>query len=620
MNIEPDITTSTKPERTPLADNHRSKKKVRTGDDDSVAAMEVGAEEPQDGRALGKADLPLQKQLFEEGAPREETMDCEDGSTKTEAPMSFKDKLMGGPTQDAASDEAFEDLTIEAEDFSIAMDGLIPTLDFSERVKRLMAANMKYTVVVKLLGRFMRQATLQARIESLWKPTQGFKLTELEGGCYLVRLYCNEDYQKALLGGPWVVLGHYLTVHPWDPELSPFNLEIKHVYGWVRLPSLPFHYYHKSVLRTIGERIGEVLKIDYNTAGGVKARFARLAVKINLQKPLVSRLKLDGVTQYIEYEGLPTICYSCGCYGHLETICPLTTQQVTVEPGRAPVLRHTPQMAPQVSEPAATHNPRQKEDKLFGDWMLAPTKWKVGRSQRRDQQGPAPIGDKVGNRYEVLATENIADSTVGESQPDKGKGRTSAYPTHTQSKNGPPRNQPSQHKTKSPPTVKPKAHKQGKGKPSSTNKPPQAQPSPNPESIFQTPAYQSARQPTSLNEAHHTVIAISDHNQDIHMAPTHIPNITLQKTKATLGKENISPRPPDTSQNKGGIRIQNSIKVRTLKTKFKDALGGPSEELKSLIVEALGVPQPSDEDAQYEEAMEGDLDDVPDQTSPDLGQ
>ena len=104
------------------------------------------------------------------------------------------------------------------------------------------------------------------------------------------------------------------------------------------------------------------------------------------------------------------------------------------------------------------------------------------------------------------------------------------------------------------------------------------------------------------------------------MAPTHIPNFTLQKTKPTLGKENISPRPPDTSQNKGGIRIQNSIKVRTLKTKFKDALGGPSEELKSLIVEALGMPQPSDEDAQYEEAMEGDLDDVPDQTSPDLGQ
>ena len=63
------------------------------------------------------------------------------------------------------------------------------------------------------------------------------------------------------------------------------------------------------------EVIGQVLKIDYSTKGVEKARFARLAVKIDLTKPLVSKIRLDGVTQFVEYERLPSIFYQCGKYG-----------------------------------------------------------------------------------------------------------------------------------------------------------------------------------------------------------------------------------------------------------------------------------------------------------------
>ena len=52
-----------------------------------------------------------------------------------------------------------------------------------------------------------------------------------------------------------------------------------------------------------------------------RGRFARIAVRISLVKPLVSQVELNGRVQKIEYEGLPVICFKCGRYGHNSGDC-----------------------------------------------------------------------------------------------------------------------------------------------------------------------------------------------------------------------------------------------------------------------------------------------------------
>ena len=52
-----------------------------------------------------------------------------------------------------------------------------------------------------------------------------------------------------------------------------------------------------------------------------RGKFAQMVVKVNLNKPLVSRFKIDGRIQKVEYEDLPVICYACGRFGHVITNC-----------------------------------------------------------------------------------------------------------------------------------------------------------------------------------------------------------------------------------------------------------------------------------------------------------
>ncbi|KAL4352806.1 hypothetical protein GQ457_06G008600 [Hibiscus cannabinus] len=110
-------------------------------------------------------------------------------------------------------------------------------------------------------------------------------------------------------------------VQPWSRN---FSTDLDHpdkIVVWARLPGLPYRYYMKIMFRYIAGVIGRIVKIDYNTPEGKRGRFTRLAVVVELNKPLVPRILIDGVYQKVEYEGLPTICYSCGRYGHSDDVC-----------------------------------------------------------------------------------------------------------------------------------------------------------------------------------------------------------------------------------------------------------------------------------------------------------
>ncbi|KAI9123882.1 hypothetical protein K1719_005182 [Acacia pycnantha] len=265
---------------------------------------------------------------------------------------SFKDKLLNSEPME----EEEEDIVLNQGDVSIDLNGKIPTVDFASHVIETLNQKMGLTVVVKLLGRRIGYRHLRSQLQSLWKPSGQFKLIDLHDDCFLVRFQDDLDYQHALLTGPWMIFGHYLTVQPWTPAFRPQD----HV----------------------------VNQVDYNTDSGDRGKFARIAVVIDLTKPLISKIQVDGELIYVEYEGLPSICFECGRYGHLQISCPTKMVAATVPPPSS----DSP-MAP-VAE--------ARETAEFGAWM------QFQRRRRNVVRGNKPISASNGkngvngSRFEVL--------------------------------------------------------------------------------------------------------------------------------------------------------------------------------------------------------------------------
>ncbi|KAK5771334.1 hypothetical protein PVK06_047532 [Gossypium arboreum] len=51
-------------------------------------------------------------------------------------------------------------------------------------------------------------------------------------------------------------------------------------------------------------------------------QFARMAVRVDLNRLLISKIRVEGRLQRVEYEGLPNVCFGCGYYGHQKKVCP----------------------------------------------------------------------------------------------------------------------------------------------------------------------------------------------------------------------------------------------------------------------------------------------------------
>ncbi|KAI9108727.1 hypothetical protein K1719_020374 [Acacia pycnantha] len=216
---------------------------------------------------------------------------------------------------------------------------------------------------------------LRARTQALWQLKGSFRLVDMEGSFYFAIFDLEEDYIKALTGGPWMTFGAYLTVQPWSLEFDARSSAISKVVTWVRIPGLSFRYYHKSTLRAIGTLLGNVVKIDYMTEMKGRGRYARLAILMDLQKPLVPWIMVDGKKHGVEYEGLPLICFECGLYGHPKERCKNKEQATIVEntPGKtstSPVT--TSATFNQTTGNAVVDESPESAPSQFGAWMQAP--------------------------------------------------------------------------------------------------------------------------------------------------------------------------------------------------------------------------------------------------------
>lgn len=151
---------------------------------------------------------------------------------------------------------------------------------------------------------------------------------------------------------------------------------------WIRLLKLLIEYYEPSMLRAIGETIGPVLRIDTHTAAESQGRFARLCVHVNLDEPITKLLKMGGIKQPIQYEGLNSLCFTCGRVVHRAEKC-LYMVRTPEGNGNGDDVGKKDEFQSQ---------PDAEEGEAFGPWVLVTQKRKPSLKPVKDKTQTSHLG------------------------------------------------------------------------------------------------------------------------------------------------------------------------------------------------------------------------------------
>ncbi|CAL5380125.1 unnamed protein product [Camellia sinensis] len=179
----------------------------------------------------------------------------------------------------------------------------------------------KKCLIVRLLGKSIGYKLFMVKMTKIWGLQADFEALDIGNGFFIVKFDMVDDYMKVFIGGPWIVMDHYVTVRKWQQDFKSDEPEEDITIIWVQFPTLPIEYYNEKALYHIAKVLGIPLKIDINTAMAARGKYARVCVEMDLRKPLISHFSIGKYTYRIEYEHIHSLCFSCGRIGHRREAC-----------------------------------------------------------------------------------------------------------------------------------------------------------------------------------------------------------------------------------------------------------------------------------------------------------
>jgi len=234
--------------------------------------------------------------------------------------VSFRDKVLGNQTFVAR-----ERVDLIANDMAkvelVQGNRLMPMLHVHQTIMEDLIVPWKDALVVKLLGKNLGYNIMKTKLEYVWKLVGGIELMDIGNAFYMVKFDGEDDKNKVINEGPWMIYDQYLAVRQWSPTFNASTAKIDKTMVWIRIPSLNLAFYDESVLWAVASMVGNPVKVDLHTLKVARGRFARMCAEVDITKPVVGRVGINGEWYQVQYEGLHIICTQCGCYGHLLKDC-----------------------------------------------------------------------------------------------------------------------------------------------------------------------------------------------------------------------------------------------------------------------------------------------------------
>ncbi|KAJ4824142.1 hypothetical protein Tsubulata_043915 [Turnera subulata] len=167
--------------------------------------------------------------------------DAGEGETMESPHLSYKSMMASGHGSEEFEDTWEEEAEPEVEegDIVITENEGGPVMKLSTTFKSKLKKPWDNAVVIKLMGKRIGYRVLKSKIHTMWKPRSTFRLIDLENDFFIVRFKDKTDALQALMGGPWAVFGHALSVQPWTADFRAVDGVIEKATVWVRFKEIP---------------------------------------------------------------------------------------------------------------------------------------------------------------------------------------------------------------------------------------------------------------------------------------------------------------------------------------------------------------------------------------------
>ncbi|XP_020691636.1 uncharacterized protein LOC110106192 [Dendrobium catenatum] len=204
-------------------------------------------------------------------------------------------------------------------------DGL--TVKLFEANVEINSKKHQLSVLIKVFAEFNSIQVIADELQRQWDKFGKFHLTILGSRWCLCSFFTTEAVEEVLSSGPWFVKGHIVGIDKWILKFTTDSLKGLSSPIWVRLPNLPLYCWDEVNVARISSLIGVPILIDGDMIQWGRREFARVCVRIELDKQLPLGVWVDDLHgrffQKVEYKKVSTIYFNYGKLGHLNKACVL---------------------------------------------------------------------------------------------------------------------------------------------------------------------------------------------------------------------------------------------------------------------------------------------------------
>ncbi|XVE53616.1 hypothetical protein DITRI_Ditri03aG0017000 [Diplodiscus trichospermus] len=202
------------------------------------------------------------------------------------------------------------------------MEGLEIELD--ERDEEFVGLTKCTGVRVIWVDRMLNRRRVLGILKSIWLERIAPYIKEMGINKYAISFEKEEDLEKVIEEGPWLVMGHYFNLKRWKTriEIDELDLEVGHF--WIQIHNLPLEMLTEANGEIIGKCLGEVIRVENSIEKrGLCKGYLRIRITIKMEKPLVGGFCVPrrGNGRFwaaVKYEKLADFCYNCGRLGHVQ--------------------------------------------------------------------------------------------------------------------------------------------------------------------------------------------------------------------------------------------------------------------------------------------------------------